>query len=170
MTPKQAADLLVRTYTQQVFTIRHQRQPRLDTTLGCRLGTAIPSEALSKVLSDTFNTVCVPLTWAGPCGAPAALWQRPVPVVRSTATPPTVTFTAGADPWIVTHGEGVPEGSVNEHPLMSIVSLESTAGFPPTFTFVFVVVIVAWPPCGQTTVHPVSRIVALTSTPPGPSR
>ena len=58
-----AADQLVRIYSQQVFQIRHQRQPRLDTTLGCRLGAAVPTETLSVALRDTFNTVCLPLTW-----------------------------------------------------------------------------------------------------------
>ena len=59
-----AADRLVLTYQEQVFQLRHQRQPRLETSLGCRLGAKVPVEPLSATLRETFNTVCVPLTWA----------------------------------------------------------------------------------------------------------
>src|SRR5205814_338193 len=48
----------------QVFFVRHQRQARLDATLGCRLGTGVPPEALTRPLLDSFNTVCVPMTWS----------------------------------------------------------------------------------------------------------
>ncbi len=58
-----AADQLVNTYIQQVFTIRHQRQPRLDTTLACRLGNVAVAEPLTTALRETFNTVCLPLSW-----------------------------------------------------------------------------------------------------------
>ncbi len=37
-----AAEQLVRLYWDQVFQVRHQRQARLDTTLGCRLGPTCP--------------------------------------------------------------------------------------------------------------------------------
>jgi hypothetical protein len=57
------AEQLVDAYIQQVFHFRHQRQPKLDTALGCRLGTKVPSAALTKSLRDSFNTVCVPLNW-----------------------------------------------------------------------------------------------------------
>src|SRR5918993_248252 len=37
-----AADLLVRRYEDQVYRLRHQRQPKLDTALGCRVGAVPP--------------------------------------------------------------------------------------------------------------------------------
>src|SRR5262245_39977371 len=37
-----AADQLVQPYVSQVFQVRHTRQPRLDTALGCRVGPAVP--------------------------------------------------------------------------------------------------------------------------------
>jgi hypothetical protein len=58
------ADQLVNAYISQVFQVRHQRQPQLDTTLGCRLGTTIPPAAIEPLLADAFNTVCLPLSWA----------------------------------------------------------------------------------------------------------
>jgi hypothetical protein len=58
-----AADLLVETYIEQVFQIRHQRQPRLDTTLGCRLGTSPPSPPLAEALAAACNAITLPLSW-----------------------------------------------------------------------------------------------------------
>jgi hypothetical protein len=58
-----AADALVRAYVDQVFTIRHQRQARLDTPLGCRLGTGVPPEPLAGALLAACNAVCVPMAW-----------------------------------------------------------------------------------------------------------
>src|SRR5207249_118948 len=48
----------------QVFQVRHQRQPRLDTALGCRLGNTVPGGELSAALKEAFNTVCLPFAWA----------------------------------------------------------------------------------------------------------
>jgi hypothetical protein len=59
----QAAELLVRAYVDQVFLVRHQRQSRLDATLGCRLGTTVPPDRLAQPIADAFNTVCVPMSW-----------------------------------------------------------------------------------------------------------
>ena len=59
-----AADQLVNTYIQQVFNIRHSRQPRLDTALSCRLASVAVAEPLTTALRETFNTVCLPLSWA----------------------------------------------------------------------------------------------------------
>jgi hypothetical protein len=59
----QAADELVRTYIEQVFVIRHQRQPRLDTLLGCRLGAAVPDANGSAALTAAFNSAGVPMAW-----------------------------------------------------------------------------------------------------------
>jgi hypothetical protein len=58
----QSAGRLVAAYVDQVFTIRHQRQPRLDTALACRLS-AVPDEAAAPELLSTCNAVTVPLTW-----------------------------------------------------------------------------------------------------------
>src|SRR5205085_365189 len=59
-----AADELVNAYIHQVFQVRHQRQPKLDALLGCRLGTVPPTDAVSAGLSEACNTVCLPLSWA----------------------------------------------------------------------------------------------------------
>jgi hypothetical protein len=59
-----AADQLVNAYIHQVFQVRHQRQPRLDTTLAVRLGTRAPEPALAELLVDACNAVCLPMTWA----------------------------------------------------------------------------------------------------------
>jgi hypothetical protein len=59
-----AADRLVQAYVDQVFQLRHQRQPRLDTTLGVRLSPAVLSDPrLSKAVERACNQVVVPLSW-----------------------------------------------------------------------------------------------------------
>jgi hypothetical protein len=60
----QAAEQLVRAYVTQVFQIRHQRQPLLDTTLACRLGKSTPAPDLASSLTKAFNGVCLPFSWA----------------------------------------------------------------------------------------------------------
>jgi hypothetical protein len=57
-----AADLLVARYQEQVFRLRHQRQPRFDTAFGCKIGAA-PARGLDDVFRLTFNEAVVPLTW-----------------------------------------------------------------------------------------------------------
>ena len=59
----QAADQLVQAYVSQVFKVRHERQSRLDTALGCRLGPAVPADALAAPLLEGCNTLCVPFSW-----------------------------------------------------------------------------------------------------------
>lgn len=59
----QLADQLVQTFTTQLFRIRQEIAPRLDTTLSCRLGTSIPPPPLAEQLRQSFNSLCVPLTW-----------------------------------------------------------------------------------------------------------
>jgi GH35 family endo-1,4-beta-xylanase len=56
----EAANQLVQVYTEQVFSIRHQRQPRLDTTLACRFERL---DTLTPDFAATFNSVCLPLSW-----------------------------------------------------------------------------------------------------------
>jgi hypothetical protein len=58
-----AAQQLVGAYLEQVYQIRHQRQERLDTAFGCRLGTAVPPPAGAAAVAGAFNTVVLPLSW-----------------------------------------------------------------------------------------------------------
>jgi hypothetical protein len=59
----QAGHELVRTYVQQVFAIRHQRQAQLDTALGCRLGSKVPEGAAGQAVRAACNSVAVPMAW-----------------------------------------------------------------------------------------------------------
>jgi hypothetical protein len=54
---------LVRAYVEQVFQIRHQRQPQLETTLACRLGPTLPSRDQTGQITSSFNAVYLPLAW-----------------------------------------------------------------------------------------------------------
>jgi hypothetical protein len=58
----EAADLLVRKYQDQVFRLRHQRQAKFDTAIGCGIS-APPPRGIDDVCRLAFNAVCVPLTW-----------------------------------------------------------------------------------------------------------
>ena len=58
-----AADRLVHTYAEQVFHIRRQRHPRLESTLACRLGPTPPDAEATALLKRTFNAVHLPLSW-----------------------------------------------------------------------------------------------------------
>jgi hypothetical protein len=58
-----AGDKLVEAYVSQVFQARHQRQPRLDTLLGCHLG-AVPVAQQADAVEEAFNSVVLPLAWA----------------------------------------------------------------------------------------------------------
>lgn len=59
----QIGERLVRLYMDQVFQVRHQRQAKLDTTLGCRLGAAAPKGAAATAVPQFCNTVTLPLSW-----------------------------------------------------------------------------------------------------------
>ncbi len=59
----QAAEQLTHTYVEQVFTIRHQRQPRLDTTLACRLGPSVPAADPGEALLQACNCLSVAFSW-----------------------------------------------------------------------------------------------------------
>jgi hypothetical protein len=54
------AHQLVQAYVDQVFQVRHERDSRLETTLGCRLE-AIPTSG--PQFQDVFSTVGIPLRW-----------------------------------------------------------------------------------------------------------
>ena len=58
----EAADLLVQVYVNQVFQVRQQRQPRLDTVLGCRLGLNVPDGDPGDALISSFNGVTIPFS------------------------------------------------------------------------------------------------------------
>ena len=57
------AEELVRVYIDQVFQVRHQRQDKLETTLGCRLGSSLPEGAAADLLPGLCNAVTLPLSW-----------------------------------------------------------------------------------------------------------
>jgi hypothetical protein len=57
-----AGEALVGAYTDQVFRVRHQRHPQLDTLLACRLD-AVPAEPQATALREAFNAVFVPINW-----------------------------------------------------------------------------------------------------------
>jgi hypothetical protein len=59
----EAAELLTQLYIDQVFQVRHQRQPRLDTALGCRLG-SIPAGPAADSLPPLCNSICLPFSWS----------------------------------------------------------------------------------------------------------
>lgn len=56
----EAADQLIGVYTNQVFKIRKQRQPKMDSVLGCRMGTSIPDEDATASLLKTCNGISIP--------------------------------------------------------------------------------------------------------------
>jgi hypothetical protein len=59
-----AADKLVQIYKNQVFEVRHQKQPRLDTSLACRLAPVVPTAEQTRLLVKAFNTVTLPFSWS----------------------------------------------------------------------------------------------------------
>jgi hypothetical protein len=59
----QTAHDLVQVYVDQVFQIRHQRSPALDTALGVRLGDRVPEGPAAAALLAAGNGVRLPLSW-----------------------------------------------------------------------------------------------------------
>jgi hypothetical protein len=57
------AEELVHIYVRQMFEARHQRQPRLDTALGCCVGGVPLAAAQADALFPACNTLCLPFTW-----------------------------------------------------------------------------------------------------------
>jgi hypothetical protein len=72
-----AADDLVAAYQALMFTLRRDRQPRLDTLLGCRLGSHIPAGQAAAELTQACNAVSLPLSWneVEPEEAGACRWE-----------------------------------------------------------------------------------------------
>jgi hypothetical protein len=58
-----AADDLVHTYMNQVLQYRHQRQARLDATLGCQLGSMGPGDNITEALASAVHQVSLPFRW-----------------------------------------------------------------------------------------------------------
>ena len=60
-----AADDLVHVYINQVFQVRHQRQPRLDTALACRLGADATLGRADRISSSKHLTPSTcPFAWS----------------------------------------------------------------------------------------------------------
>src|SRR5207247_1660898 len=57
-----SADQLVREYVAQMFRARHQRQPRLDTALSCRLNGPVPPAAADP-FAAAFSGAVLPFAW-----------------------------------------------------------------------------------------------------------
>jgi hypothetical protein len=60
----EAADKLVRLYTDQVFQIRRQRQAQLDTAFGVRVGPAALKSDVTAALNPAVNSVNLPFAWS----------------------------------------------------------------------------------------------------------
>lgn len=60
----EAADELVHVYMQQVFQVRQQRQPQLDTILGCRLEPPVPEGETAAALLRACNGINIPFSLA----------------------------------------------------------------------------------------------------------
>jgi hypothetical protein len=54
---------LARSYIERVFELRHQRQPKFDSWLSCRLDANEPTAALTPRFTQTFNAVSLPFQW-----------------------------------------------------------------------------------------------------------
>jgi hypothetical protein len=59
-----AAEDLVSAYVNQVFQIRHQRQPRLDALLGCRFSGLPRTSVLEQQLTAAFNAGSALVPWS----------------------------------------------------------------------------------------------------------
>ncbi|MGE3808713.1 MAG: endo-1,4-beta-xylanase [Gemmataceae bacterium] len=58
-----SAEVLVQQYIEQMFQARHQRQPRLDTLLGCRVSGLDQPHLMHESIAQAFNGLCVRLSW-----------------------------------------------------------------------------------------------------------
>jgi hypothetical protein len=108
----QTAEQLVRLYVDQVFQIRQQRQPRLPTALGCRLGTTPPQGEAATALVEACNTLCVPFAWSEVEPVPGSYHWEPCEALLdwaearglAVAIGPLIDFTAARLPaWLPGH-------------------------------------------------------------------
>jgi hypothetical protein len=86
---------LVEAYVQQMFQARHQRQPRLDTLLGCRLGAAALDAPTADALLQVCNSVCLSFAWNEVEPAEADYRWAPYDVLLDWAQAQGLTVTAG---------------------------------------------------------------------------
>ncbi|VTR98736.1 endo-1,4-beta-xylanase [Tuwongella immobilis] len=56
------AELLINLYVHQLFDVRRQRQPKLDSVIATRLR-SVPNPTITPQLTQTLNAVNVPFTW-----------------------------------------------------------------------------------------------------------
>src|SRR5437588_466528 len=59
----QSAEQLVHLYVEQMYHARHQRQPKLETGLGCCLGGAVHSKEALGLLRPMCNMLCLAFSW-----------------------------------------------------------------------------------------------------------
>jgi Glycosyl hydrolase family 10 len=59
----QAAHELSLLYISRVLELRHQREPRFNTALSCRVKDEAPTGPAAADFSQTFNTVSLPFSW-----------------------------------------------------------------------------------------------------------
>lgn len=59
----QAAEILVRSYSEQRLQMRHQQYPQLPTILGCSLGDSLLEPPQQEMFLDAFNGAAIPLQW-----------------------------------------------------------------------------------------------------------
>jgi len=91
----QSAEHLVRVYIDQVCQARHLRQPRLDTTLGCRLGSAPVQGDRAGLVTQVCNSVCLPLAWNEVEPAEASYRWEPYDALLDWARSQGLAVTAG---------------------------------------------------------------------------
>src|SRR5262249_61663087 len=103
-----------------------------------------------------------PLGVPAPGGPPAAFVQRAMDVEISAAVPPIVTRVAGICHMTDRHGDGAPE-TLKEQPAIVTWSVTTSAGLPPSSTFVFDGTDTPCPPWGHMTCVGESRRKAITS-------
>ena len=58
-----ASDLLTRVYMEQVYQVRHQREPQLSVILGCRV-TSTPQGEAGDTLAHSVNGISIPFSWS----------------------------------------------------------------------------------------------------------
>jgi GH35 family endo-1,4-beta-xylanase len=57
------AEQITELYIDQLFEVRHQREPRLNTALGCRISPPV-DDSNADAVRQTCNSVCLPLPWS----------------------------------------------------------------------------------------------------------
>jgi hypothetical protein len=89
------AEELVTLYTEQMFEARHQRQPRFDSTLSCRLGAVTLAKEQAQLLMDTCNSLSVSFAWHEIEPAEATYAWEPADAILSWAEKQELQVNAG---------------------------------------------------------------------------